>query len=141
MTFPYTYPLMSVRECNSDQTACSVGVVKLHSDTVLQDVSDTGATVLVSVTYDLGRSQVIGDTVMTTREEIPSDVPALKGASHFEKTVTIPLGEMRHLTFDHGVEFGICVAAADQYTLPANGACAMDDILTGKPPKTPISSL
>ena len=141
MNYLYSYPHMSVRECNNDMTACSWGIVKLTSRIILQKVVENYATVSVSLTYDLERSQVTSDKNMFLRDEIPADIPVLSGNAHFEKVVTLPFGEMRRVSFDHGVDFDICAAPADQYMEPANGLCSVDDIMLGKISQASIPSL
>lgn len=122
------YPPMTVSQCNDDRTSCAWGVVKLTNHTVLQHADATSATVRIDLTYALGRSQEVGDAIMLTRVTIPMDIHALSGNAHVEKVVALPYGQMRRVSFAHGVDFDICVAPADQHGAPQNGPCGLESL-------------
>ncbi|NKF95698.1 hypothetical protein GO290_02793 [Ralstonia solanacearum] len=127
-----TYPLMAVRSCNSTRTACSVGVVKLAGTTELKGVDAGGATVAISLTYDLGRKQTMSDGFTTVTNEIPEDVTSiLQGHRVFSKQAYLPFGEMRKVSFDHGVDFVVCVNHADEHNMPTDARCETGGIQDG----------
>lgn len=140
---PYSaaYPPTTVRECNSDMTACAVGVVLLKSRIVLQKADAHNATVLVDVNYQLNRQQVVQDSNTTVSIAVPAEVPALRGSDRFERIVTLSYGDRRRVSFAHGVDFDVCIAPGDKYMQSISGQCHFDDVAGGKPLKEGIQAL
>jgi len=140
---PYsiTYPPTTVRECNSDMTACAVGVVLLKSQIVLQKADANGATVLVNVNYRLDRQQVVRDSNMAVSIAVPAEVPTLHGSDRLERVVTLSYGNRRRVSFAHGVDFDVCIAPGDKYMQPVNGQCRFDDVVEGRATRESIQAL
>lgn len=140
---PYstTYPPTTIRECNSDMTACAAGVVLLKSQIVLQKADAHGATVLVSVSYQLDRQQVVRDSNTAVSIAVLAEVPALRDSDRFERVVTLSYGDRRRVSFAHGVDFDVCIAPGGKYMQPVNGQCRFDDVIEGKAPRESIQAL
>lgn len=100
-----TYPPTTIRECDSDMTACSEGVVLLKSQIVLQKADANSATALVSVSFQLDRQQVVRDSNTVVSITVPNEVPTLHGSERFERVVSLSYGDRRRVRFPHGVDF------------------------------------
>ncbi|WP_316679565.1 hypothetical protein [Ralstonia chuxiongensis] len=125
------YPLMAVRSCNQTRTSCALGVVKLVGTTELKGFDADGATVAISLTYDIGRKQTMSDGMTTVTNEIPTEVEALTGHRVYTKLAYLPYGEMRKVSFDHGVDFVVCTNRADEHNVPLDSRCEVDGIQNG----------
>ncbi|WP_429359599.1 hypothetical protein [Paraburkholderia sp. GAS32] len=94
---------------------------------------NNGATVIVDLTYDLGRKQKLTCDSAVITDAIPDNIPVLTDAATFSKKVTAPFGEMRLVSFSHGIDFNICAVPADPQTLMAiDDRCNFDGIMSGK---------
>ncbi|GJH22666.1 hypothetical protein CBA19CS22_39010 [Caballeronia novacaledonica] len=136
-------PLMEVRKCNAEMTSCAWGVAKVASRMTLVGADNNGATVAVELVYDLGREQQLTwDNTMIT-DRIPGDIPVLVDSANFsKKKVTVPYGQMRRVSFSHGVDFNISAIPADPRTLIAvDNRCELDGIMTGKTAQSAIPAL
>lgn len=123
--------LMDVRSCNQAKTSCAWGIVKFAGTTEVKEVGPDGATLTIDLSYDLARSQSIAAMGQTVASTIPADVPALSGNRRFLKTVYLPYGQIRRVSFDYGVDFNLCVVPADKYGMPSDLRCSLDGIQTG----------
>ncbi|WP_250504579.1 hypothetical protein [Caballeronia sp. AZ7_KS35] len=135
-------PLMDVRKCNAEMTSCAWGVAKVTSRMTLVGTDNASATVAVELVYDLGRKQQMtwGNTVIT--DAIPDDIPVLTDKATFAKKVKIPYGQMRRVSFGHGVDFNICAVPADPQTLIAvDDSCNLDGVMSGKTAQAVIPAL
>jgi hypothetical protein len=135
-------PLMDVRKCNAEMTSCAWGVAKVTSRTTLIGADNASATVAVELVYDLGQKQQMtwDNTVIT--DSIPDDIPVLTDNGTFSKKVKIPYGQMRRVSFGHGVDFNICAVPADPQTLIAvDDRCNLDGIMSGKTAQAVIPAL
>ncbi|WP_250481213.1 hypothetical protein [Caballeronia sp. GAOx1] len=135
-------PLMDVRKCNAEMTSCAWGVAKVTSRMTLVGADNASATVAVELVYDLGRKQQMtwGNTVIT--DAIPDDIPVLTDNATFSKKVKIPYGQMRRVSFGHGVDFNICAVPVDPQTLIAvDDSCNLDGVMSGKTAQAEIPAL
>ena len=135
-------PLMEVRKCNAEMTSCAWGVAKVTSRMTLIDADKNSATVVVELVYDLGRKQQMtwDNTVIT--DTIPDNIPVLTDGATFSKKVTVPFGQMRRVSFSHGVDFNVCAVPADPQTLiPVDDRCNLDGIMSGKTAQAGIPAL
>ncbi|WP_324729593.1 hypothetical protein [Pseudomonas chlororaphis] len=106
------YPLMTVRTCNAAMTDCSAGIVKLESKVTLVELRQNGATARLDLTYQVGRSQTVGDRrSQSVSMSLPADVKALNASQRYSKEVELNYGSVGHIDFPYGVDFAICVAA------------------------------
>lgn len=142
MTYLSVGPLMGVRECNVEMTHCALGVAKLTSHTTLLSADNAGATIKVDLVFDLDRKQEITSTNSVSSDSIPDDIPVLTDAGTFTKIVRIPFGEMRRVSFSHGIDFNICALPANPKTLmPDDDRCNIDGLMTGKTAESSVPAL
>ncbi|SAK74586.1 hypothetical protein AWB75_04163 [Caballeronia catudaia] len=142
VTYISAGPLMDVRKCNAEMTSCAWGVAKLISRVTLISADNASATVAVELFYDLGRKQEMtwGNTVIT--DAISDNIPVLTDNATFLKKVEIPYGQMRRVSFGHGVDFNICAIPADARTLIAvDDSCDLDGIMSGKTAQAMVPAL
>lgn len=132
IAYPVTSTLLSVRKCDRARTACTDGIAKVTGQITVEDVKGNEATISVSLTYDLGRRQVISSPGQFASREIPADIPALNGNSHYAKIAIVPFGQMRRVELDHGVNFDICVLPINQYLQPIDDRCSVAALENGK---------
>lgn len=135
-------PLMDVRKCNIEMTSCAWGVAKVTSRMTLIGADKNSATLAVELNYDLGRKQQMAWDHTVITNTIPDDIPVLTDNATFSKKVTVPYGQMRRVSFSHGVDFNICAVPADPQTLIAvDDRCNLDGIMSGKTEQAVIPAL
>lgn len=111
-----TYPPLAVRRCNTEMTACSIGIMDLSSRITILEAGPSAAKVQVALIYRVGnevRREAHGGSIT---QKLPSDVDVLVDEGQETRSAEIPYGIVRGVDMPHGAAFTLCVSPPDNPT-------------------------
>lgn len=112
----------NVRQCNTQRTVCSLGLVTLNSELKILSVGDATTKLQITVDY-----KVSPEGVETWREvsSRPSsrEFEIIHDQGTVSRTAEIPYGEVRHVELPYGLSYTLC-ASAPGVTTKSTRPCA-----------------
>lgn len=111
-----TYPILDVKRCNAEMTACSLGLMDLSSRITVLEVGPSAAKVQVALAYRVGREVRREAYSTSTVQTLPSDVDVLFDEGQETRSAEIPYGVVRGIDMPYGVAFALCVSPPDTLT-------------------------
>ncbi|MGF6167663.1 hypothetical protein M2426_001251 [Pseudomonas moraviensis] len=117
-----TFGPYNVRQCNTQRTACSLGLVTLNSELKILSVGDATTKLQITVDYKVSpewRRDVAGG-VFTAK--LPNS-EIIHGQGTVSRTAEITYGEVRHVELPYGLSYTLC-ASAPGVTTKSTRHCA-----------------
>ncbi|MDN3218900.1 hypothetical protein [Pseudomonas nunensis] len=109
VTKKHPFRPFNVRQCNTQRTECSLGIVGLTSHVQILSVGESSAKLKVSFDYKVGdewRNTVAGGAFV---EKLP-DLEVILDQGEVSRTAEIPYGEVRHVELPYGLIFTLCAS-------------------------------
>ena len=105
-----TFGPYDVRQCNTQRTACSLGLVTLNSELKILSVGDATTKLQITVDYKVGPESRRDQAGGVFAAKLPN-AEIIHDQGTVSRTAEIPYGEVRHVELPYGLSYTLCASA------------------------------
>lgn len=106
------FPLLGavhVRVCNTDKSACNLGVGTLNTNVTVLALGKDKATIKVDLRLDIDKTTTVSDKNSHLTYTVSDDVPALRSSYSKSETVSVDYNRIGRFELPYGVAFKFCI--------------------------------